>query len=112
VLDLAEVVERDFERRRRAMVEVANVVMPIHLEHGKLRLRPRPAHPDRVELFRHLEVLGARVELRRRRAFAVAAAVEGPAVIGALELVLDDLAKAELHAAMRAIIDKSADFVL
>ena len=41
------------------------------------------------------------VQFRRTRAFALALAVEGPAVVHALEPLLDDLAAAQTHAAMR-----------
>src|SRR5437016_5146306 len=52
---------------------------------------------------------GAGVELGRRGALAVAGTVVRPAVVHAAKPFAFDPAEAELHAAVRAVIDEGAD---
>ena len=109
VLDFAKVVERQFQRRLDAVIQIADVVMPIDREFRQLRVRAGVADPDRFALLRHLEMLGTGIELGRRGAFAFTLGVKRPAVIAALELVVADFAQAQLHAAMRTLVIESAD---
>src|SRR5260370_23544461 len=93
-------------------MQVADVEMARNLEARKLGGRAGAAPPDRLELLGDLKMRGAGIQLRRRRAFAVACGVESPAVISALQFVVIDVAQAKLHAAMRAMIGQGAELPL
>ena len=107
VFDLVKVVDRQFQRRRHDVMEVAEVVVIVGVDLGKFGRARLRLHPDVPVFFAGIVSVGAGVQLRRARAFAVAAGVERPAVVLALDAVADDPAVAQLQPPVRAhVVDR------
>jgi hypothetical protein len=112
VFDLVEVVNGQFEWGRDGVKERPEEVIIVGVDGREDRCAVPRLDPDHAMFFARFKAIGAGVQLRRAGAFAVSAGVEGPAVILALDLVIDDAAIAEFHATMRANIINSGDLLL
>src|SRR5438093_367209 len=80
-------------QRRPGLVEQrAQVVVILHVKARKDRIGVARLDPDGAETLLRFVRFCSGVQLRRAGAFAVAGAVVGPAVIAALQAMIDDAA--------------------
>ena len=111
VLDLAEIIHDQFQRRLGAMTKDADGKIASEVKRGKRRGCMFGFDPDRALAFQCIVSVHAGPELGGTGTFAAALAVEAPAMITAAQALADNGPPAQAHTPMRTFIRQGRDAV-
>jgi hypothetical protein len=105
VLDFTEIIKRDLQGRLDFVVQRADMEVAAGSSAWELRKRWRGLgrfHPDNSQVFPNVVMLNVRVLSGRARTLPGAMTIECPAVVRALQSIINDLPEAQPHSAVRA----------